>query len=181
MIYHASNINGTATITFKTNNKVTELTNCKNLTKYIFTYTPDKAGFIPLQFLSGGTTLDLNLNVEALDINVQEVSGYEFKFKATDFANDEEVKQWTCKNKQIEFSENFDWINGGLKNGDNDIGPYFRIQAGHWMKIPYKLFEEDLKNTGACFKMVFKAYNCRDYDATFINCLSNDKGLEMKA
>lgn len=183
VIYHLNNVNGTAVIDFKVNSGLKgSLKNCKNLTKYNFAYTPEDSGFVQLQFVCGGTTLDLTLDIEKLDIEITEVEGYEFKFKATEFANNEEVKNWgKDKNIPIDFSENFDWINGGLKTGNDDIGPYFRIQAGTWMKIPYQIFKTDLKNTGACFKMIFKAYNCRDYDAIVADCMSDERGLKLKA
>ena len=93
MIYHANNVNGTATIDFKVNSGLKgSLENCSNLTKYNFAYTPEDSGFVQLQFICGGTTLDLTLDVEDLNINITEVSDYIFKFKATEFANNEEIK-----------------------------------------------------------------------------------------
>jgi hypothetical protein len=47
MIYHANNINGTATIDFKVNSGLKgSLNNCQNLTKYNFSYTPEIDGFV---------------------------------------------------------------------------------------------------------------------------------------
>lgn len=181
IIYHPSN-NGNATIQFKVNGQnKTPKENCKNFTEYTFAYTPEGSGFIQLQFSCGTTEIGLILEVEALDLDIAEVPGYEFKFKATDFANDTEIQNWTCKGQKILFSDNFDWINGGLKSGVDDVGPYFRIQAGSYMDIPYQIFSDDLKDSGACFKVIFKAYNCRDYDASVIECMNDDRGISLKA
>ena len=187
MIYHPDNINGTATISFNVNGEFkSQEVNCKNLEYYTFSYTPDESGFVSLQFICGAAEKSFILDVIPLDLTVDEVSGYEFKFKATEFTNDTEIKNWSFKDqdnieRKIEFSETFDWINGGLKSGSDDVGPYFKIQAGSWMKIPYKIFSEDLKTDGACFKMIFKASNCRDYDAVVIDCMNNNRGLSLKA
>ena len=183
MIYHPDN-NGTATIRFKVNGGQEDkasLINCKNFVYYPFSYTPDKSGLTLLQFICGTREAKIIIEVEPLDLTVEEVEGYEFKFKASDFANNEEIKSWSFINqdnafKTIQFSENFDWINGGLKAGENDVGPYFKVSAGSYFTIPYKIFQEDLKNTGACFKIIFKASNCRDYDASVINCTTERQG-----
>lgn len=177
MIYHNDNVNGTAEINFTVNGTPKQpLQNCKNLTTYYFAYTPDTAGFIPLQFSCGGGRANLILNVESLNLNISEVPGYEFKFKASDFSNNEEIQTWKIQNQHLEFSTNFDWINGGLKSGIDDVGPYFKVTAGTTVTFPYKLFATDLKNTGACFKMIFKAHNCRDYDAIVANASSPNDG-----
>ena len=182
MIYHPSNTNGTATIQFKVNgSNKSSLENCANFTYYPFSYTPDESGFVQLQFICGTADANLVLEVEPLNLTVSEVSGYEFKFKATEFANDAEIQDWKIGNEKIRWSENFDWINGGLKSGADDVGPYFKIQAGSYMEIPYKMFADDLKNYGACFKMIFKASNCRDYDASIAECINDGKGVSLKA
>lgn len=182
MIYHANNINGTATIDFKVNSGLKgSLNNCQNLTKYNFSYTPEDEGFVQLQFVCGGTTLDLTLDVESLELGVSETTGYEFKFKATEFTNNNEIQNWHINGQKIVWSDNFDWINGGLKTGIDDVGPYFKVPAGSWMDIPYQIFATDLKDTGGSFKIIFKASNCRDYDAIIAECLHEGRGLSLRA
>ena len=177
MIYHPSNINGTATIQFRANGvDKGSKNNCKNLTYYNFSYTPDQGGFMSLQFICGTAEKSFVLDVAPLELEgLEEVKGYAFKFKATDFANNEAVQNWTFKDQDgitqsINFPTTFDWINGGLQTGIDDVGPYFKIQAGSYMEFPYKMFSRDLKDTGACFKIIFKDHNCRDYDSFVANC-----------
>lgn len=160
--------------------------NLQNFEEKVFAYTPDKAGLIDLRFNSNnGGFLSLILDVKPLDIDIEEVSGYEFKFKATDFSNNDEIKKWSYNNQLIEFSENFDWINGGLNAGVNDIGPYFKIPIGSHINIPYKLFERNLLISGGNLKVIFKAYNCRDYDAEVLSCYekigATEVGLQLQA
>jgi hypothetical protein len=50
------------------------------------------------------------------------------------------------------------------------------------MTIDYKPFQKDITATlGKCFKMIFKVTKCKDYDAEFLNCMSDNIGLTLKA
>ena len=185
MIYSPENVLGNAKITFKVNSEEkTTIEDCKNLTWYSFAFTPDEGGFIPLEFECDNSSLSLILDVEEIQLDVSEVTDYVFKFKATDFSNNEEVKQWICNGQKIIFSDNFDWYNGGLQTGAEDseqMGPYFKVPAGSRMIIPYNLFNRNiLTSKGANFKIIFKAYNCQDYDAICIENYNN-VGLRLKA
>lgn len=191
MIYHPDNQNG-STVIFKVNGEYkAKKDNCFNLTEYSFSYTPAESGFLQLGFACGTTEISFILEVDPLDIDVEEVEGYTFKFKASDFTNNEEIQEWTYNGQSINFYDinpasaledgdslenhkNFDWINGGLQTGIDDVGPYFKIQTGSYMEIPLKLFEKELWNTGASFKIIFKASNCRDYKTSIVNCCDNN-------
>lgn len=76
----------------------------------------------------------------------------------------------TPKNVSMTFSENFDWVNGGLHteyDEGNHLRQYFCVRAGTYVNINYDLFgqEYDPKQYGKNFKFIFKATNCRTYDA----------------
>lgn len=186
-IYHPNNNNSNGYIEFFANGELKgREDNLQNFEEKIFAYTPDKAGLIDLRFNSNnGGFLSLVLDVSPLDIDIEEVSDYEFKFKATDFSNNDEIKKWSYDNQLIEFSENFDWVNGGLNAGVNDVGPYFKIPIGSYINIPYKLFETNLLTSGANLKVIFKAYNCRDYDAEVLSCYekigATEVGIQLQA
>jgi len=49
------------------------------------------------------------------------------------------------------------------------------------MTIPYEMFATDPRVNGSNFKIIFKIENCRDYDATVLNCLSEDIGIQLNA
>lgn len=190
MIYSPTNVTGEAEITFKVNSEEkSTIQKCENLKWYYFAFTPADGGFIPLEFVCDNSSLSLTLDVEEIELDISEVTDYVFKFKATDFSNDEEIKNWNYNGQKIIFSENFDWNNGGLKTGAEDaeqMGPYFKIPAGSRMTIPYNLFGNNtLASRGANFKMIFKAYNCQDYDAIIAENYEetpNKKiGLRLKA
>jgi hypothetical protein len=122
MIYSPTNVTGEAEITFKVNSEEkSTIQKCENLKWYYFAFTPADGGFIPLEFVCDNSSLSLTLDVEEIELDISEVTDYVFKFKATDFSNDEEIKNWNYNGQKIIFSENFDWNNGGLKTGAEDI------------------------------------------------------------
>lgn len=187
MIYHPNNAQASGEISFSVNGEPKgKYIGLKNFEQKIFTFTPEISGLHLIEFKSNnGGSLNFILNVSSLNIPITEVLGYEFKFKASDFSTNEEIKKWKIENNLISFSENFDWINGGLITDDsaNTHGVYFNIPAGSTMTIPYELFATNLKTSGACCKIIFEASNCRDYDAQVLACYNNsiNKGLRLNA
>ena len=187
MIYHPNNTQAFGEISFSVNGEPKgKYTGLKNFEQKIFTFTPEISGLHLIEFKSNnGGSLNFILNVSSLNIPITEVLGYEFKFKASEFSTNEEIKKWKIENNLVSFSENFDWINGGLisDNTTKEHGVYFKIPAGSSMTIPYKLFDQNLKTSGACCKIIFEASNCRDYDAQVLSCYDNNdnKGLLLNA
>lgn len=176
-IYGKNNINNDAIIDFFVNDSFkASSTELANFETYKFSYTPEISNLINLKFQVKNTEnyIDIILDVKPLEFPIKEIEGYEFKFKASSFSNNEEIMNWSCdknnSNKKIIFSQGFDWENGGWRNGSDDVGPYFKIPAGSFITLPYNLFSSDLKATGGNFKIIFKTKNCKDYDATFLNC-----------
>ena len=62
------------------------------------------------------------------------------------------------------------------ENGDQ----YFCVKSGTTATINYNLFSNDAKKTGKEFKVVFKTTNIKNRDTTFISCIDNNIGLDMK-
>jgi hypothetical protein len=135
--------------------------------------------------------------------DVEEDTGYAFKIKASDISGNDMLRSWSTtlsssiydkwpQNKKtigLEFSSNFDWINGGLKQETLANGQkrnYICVRAGTTMTINYDLFRMSSNNVqanGKSFKFIFKTANCKDYDAQVLSSFSNnDKiGLLMRA
>ena len=136
-------------------------------------YTPSTAGAKVLTITSGTTTKTLNLTVNSVNITNEEVPGYVFKLKASDLASNTALQNWYYDDSnptttKLQFSNNFDWINGGLQtelDENNEIRQYIRVKSGTTMTIPYKMFASDPRINGADFKIIFKIDNCRNYDA----------------
>lgn len=185
IIYGTENVNGSATITLRESGVIkSTIENAKNLTVYQWAYTPSIAGSYPLTVQCGTSENTFTINVKSVDIDNEEVEGYAFKFKASDFANNIAIQRWDSNGVSASFSERFDWINGGLKFDKDDTihGQFVRIKAGSQMTINYPLFSKDAAVYGKSFKFIFKASNCRNYDAKVLTCLyNNNRGIQMTA
>ena len=140
-------------------------------------YTPLIAGEnIVLTVQSGGQEKSINVSVKSIGVKIEEKMGYAFKLKSTDFASNDSVRNWNSNNYTATFSDNFDWINGGLKTESDDEGGHRQclvIKAGTRMSINYNLWEKNPPGLGKHLKIIFKATNCRDYDATVLTSKSD--------
>ena len=113
-------------------------------------------------------------------MNREEVSGAAFSLKAINFSGNDEIINWVggseTKPVRLNFSDNFDWRNGGLKYeilDDGSIEKFICVRQGTWMEIDYRLFEDFKTGTtgGKNFKFCFKAANCYDYEAPVLSCI----------
>lgn len=161
----------------------TDVVNCS--VRY-WSYTPVTAGEKTLTIICNDAERQLILNVNALNIDNEEVGGYAFKFKGTDFSSNAAVQAWESNGVTLETSNNFDWINGGLKtelDENNNVRQFVCVKAGTTLTIDYDMFNVNALNDGKTIKMIFKAVNCRDYDAQVLKCYddSNNIGLIMRA
>ena len=187
IIFYKYGNTGTLTATLKENGvEVDNWENIRNGELRKWYYTPLASTTRNLTIQCGSAEKTLILEVDSLDIDNDEIEGYAFRFKASDFASNNAIQNWNSNNITAEFSPNFDWINGGLKSEKDENGnvrQYFRIKAGSTMTINYKLFNIDAPIGGKNFKFIFRADSCRDYDALVLNCYDNNKniGLKMQA
>ena len=182
---------GTSQITLSVDNAVIATTEVDRTTQYWF-YTPTDAGAHTLTITCGSVSRTINITVTAVVLeDVSEKSGYDFKFKASEFATNSAVRNWSSNGITATYSNNFDWINGGLHTEEDENGnlqQYFCVRAGTTMTINYKLFGNtyDPKELGKNFKFIFKAVNCRTYDAEVLSCYdstigTNGIGLRLTA
>jgi hypothetical protein len=122
----------------------------------------------------------ITMNVEKLNIDVSPVTaGLEFDFNPVGYSNSSANRLWSYNDVAMEVSDNFDWVNGGYQideNGDQ----YFCIKAGTNATINYNLFADDPKKTGKEFKIIFRTKNIRKRDTSFLNCINDGIGLDMK-
>lgn len=175
LIYDPQNTGGTAIVQLLEQGiERDRWENVQNLDKdRSWSYTPTISGDVTLTVQCSGIEKSITIEVEKLDIDVEEVEGYTFKFKASEFASDTNVKNWNSNGVNATFSTNFDWINGGLKTETIEDGSnrqYFNIKAGSSMTINHHLFKNTAKTNGKTIKIIFKVTNCRDYDARILAC-----------
>ena len=131
------------------------------------------------------TSKDIELIVNKMDLNVSEVSDYKFSLNALKFSSNDELRNWKSNGVNLDFSENFDWINGGLKFeilDDGSVEKYICVRQGTRMTINYNLFENfnSTDTGGKNFKFCFKAINCYDYEAPILDCYEDVSKVGIK-
>lgn len=176
-IYNPQNVSGTAEIElFENGESKDKWTNVQNLVMKDWAYTPTvPSNSMILTVQSGGREKSITVVVNPIDVTINEKPGYAFKFKATDFSSNENIKNWGTDTCGISFSEKFDWINGGLQTEEDGQGghrQYVAIKAGSSMTIDYDMWAKNAPGYGKHLKVIFKATNCRDYDAQVLSSLT---------
>lgn len=83
-------------------------------------------------------------------------------------------------NHPLTFSDNFDWENGGFKT-DEQGGTYLCIKCGTSVTFDRSVFADDAMRNGKEIKLIFKATNCRNYDAEIGSCLADGIGIKLQA
>ena len=152
-------------------------------------YTPLTSGIKTLTITSGTVTKTLSLTVNSININNEEIGDYAFRLKASELPSNNALKDWHYDEihpttSKLQFSNNFDWINGGIQTeyDENDqLRQFIRIKSGTTMTIPYEMFATDPRINGSNFKIIFKVENCRDYDAKILDCVSENIGIQLNA
>lgn len=172
VIYDPASVFTNATL-YIDNELVTTWENIDRSVQYWY-YTPTTKGTHTLGIRCGTTLREIEVIVNEVQLDIEEVAGYTFKFKSSEFASNSAVRAWNSNGITASFSNNFDWVNGGLHteyDSNRNLQQYFCIKSGTRMTINYKLFgDEDPKSRGMTFKIIYKTKNCRDYDAEIANC-----------
>lgn len=189
VVYNPSN--PITTVTLKEDGVTVSTWQNVDRTVHYWNYSPTTYGTKTLTITCGETTKTIIIEVEELDIDEAEVTGYDFRFKASEMATNDAVKTWsatytptgsnTPQTVDITFSNNFDWVNGGLHtetDEDGHLRQFFVVRAGTTATFNYNLFGQayDPKQYGKSFKFIFKAVNCRTYDANVLTCMDSSNG-----
>jgi len=149
----------------------------------IYAFKSDSLESCVIKIKCRDTEKILNATIIPLDIDASPVlTGLEFDFNPVGRSNEGDNRLWTDANNPavtLSVSDNFDWINGGYQRDENK-DQYFCVKAGTRATINYKLFENDPKATGKEFKVIFRSKNVRRRNTSFIQCLNDGIGLDMK-
>lgn len=162
-----------------------------NRTLHYWPYTLTEYGSVKLSIKTdnGDAAKDIELIVNKISLDVTEPAGAAFSLKANNFSSNNELLVWnsnTPENVTLEFSDNFDWENGGLRfeeKSDGSVEKFIRVRQGTRMTIKYKLFGEALSGNGKNFKVNFRATNCYDYSAPLLTCYDENSkvGIRLEA
>ena len=148
---------------------------------YTYSYKANEAGTFTLTISCGeAKSKTIKLTVEKLEINVSPVTaGLEFDFNPVGYSNNSVNRLWSHNDVTMDVSDNFDWVNGGYQI-DESGDQYFCVKAGTNAVINYDLFADDPKKNGKEFKVIFRTKNIRKRDTSFLTCLNDGVGLDMK-
>lgn len=145
----------------------------------IYTFKTDVVDEHIVTITCGNTTKTLKINVVKLNIDVKPVSGLAFDFNPSGKSNNDTDRLWSDGTVQMSVSPNFDWVNGGYQYDENG-DQYFCVKAGTTATFDYELFANDAKIDGKEFKVIFKTTNIKNRNTSFISCMDNGIGLDMK-
>lgn len=179
IVVYTPNSTTTSNIILAENGETKDTWNNIDRTLHYWNYSPTTTGTKILTITVGSVVKTITITVNSIAVNNDEVSGYDFKIKASDIVSNTALQN----NELLSFSNNFDWINGGLKterDSNGNIQQYICIKAGTTMTINKQLFNSSLP-FGLDFKIILKTTNCSDYDAKILDCYSNDIGIELFA
>lgn len=175
VFYNPLNSDGLVTATlFEDGIEQDKWVNYENGKQYYWNYTPTTSGSKFLTITSGTSEVVIRLTVYDLGLTVEEVPGYEFKFKASDIISNNVLQNWSQGSIVPTFSENFDWTNGGLQTELDDFGNprnYVCVKIGNRLSFNYKPFSKpnsSIISNGFCIKVIFKVTECRSYDASIL-------------
>lgn len=176
-VYDPSTV--TPTVEISVNGKVVS-TPTLEMSTNVYTFKTDVIGEHIITITCGETVKTIKANITKLDIDVTPVtSGMAFDFNPTGKSNNDADRVWTDGNVSMSVSDNFDWVNGGYQYDENG-DQFFCVKAGTTATIDYQLFADDAKVQGKEFKVVFKTSNIKKRDTTFVSCMDNGIGLDMK-
>lgn len=179
IVVYTPNTSVTNNIVLAVDGQTVDIWNNINRNIHYWNYSPSTVGVKVLTISAGTTVKTITIEVISISISNEEISGYDFKIKASDIVSNTDLQN----NNLLTFSNNFDWINGGLKSEEDangNIQQYICIKAGTTMTINKQLFNNAL-STGLNFKIIMKTANCSDYDAKILDCYSNNIGLQLFA
>lgn len=152
-----------------------------------WSYKAMTAGTDTLTITCGNVVKTITIAVESSGVDIQPITtGLILDLNPQGHTNNDTNKTsfgYTDKNgvnHPLLFSSNFDWNNGGFQTDENG-DTYFCVKCGTTATFDCSLFADDAMRNGKEIKLIFKATNCRDYDAQIASCISDGIGFVLQA
>ena len=184
IVYNPASL--TASITLAVNG-VTVSTQTVDRTRQTWNYKATEVGTDVLTITCGSVTKTINLPVASSGVDIQPITtGLVLDLNPQGKTNNDNDRasfgyiDGSGTNHPLTFSSNFDWENGGFKT-DAEGGTYLCVKCGTSVTFDRSLFADDAMRNGKEIKMIFKATNCRNYDAAIGSCYSNGIGIRLQA
>ena len=148
---------------------------------YTYSYKANNEGTFIFTITCGeAEQKTVTVKVEKLNIDIEQVTGgLEFDFNPIGYSNSSTDRLWSYNDVTMTVSDNFDWVNGGYQI-DESGDQYFCVKAGTNAVINYNLFADDPKKSGKEFKVIFKTKNIRKRNTSFLTCIDDNIGIDMK-
>lgn len=142
-------------------------------------YRADNAGMRTIKFSSGGTDLELSLEVGESIIQFEaETMGLDFALTSANRSNEDVNREvWESGAIAAQFT-GFDWvINGWLKDPHNNS--VMRVSGDAQVIIPFNIFGKDFKANGKTIEIDFATRNVLDFQKNIISCFANNIGIQI--
>lgn len=176
----------TASITLAVNGVVVS-TQTVDRTRQTWNYKADTAGTDTLTITCGSVVKTITLQVASSGVDIEPITtGLTLDLNPQGHTNNDTDRasfgytDGNGTNHPLTFSDNFDWENGGFKT-DEQGGTYLCIKCGTSVTFDRSVFADDAMRNGKELKLIFKATNCRNYDAEIGSCLADGIGIKLQA
>lgn len=152
-----------------------------------YSYRALEAGDVVFKISAGeGTTPKvISFHVNEVNVNVQaETEDLVLYLNTQGRSNNEETRDiWRYENPATHETitaqlQNFNWALNGWRTDEDGI-VVMRLSDDARITIPYKIFESDFKSTGKTIEIEFATRQVADYNATILNCMSDNIGLKI--
>lgn len=137
-------------------------------------------GSIIFRISSGGEMLDLPVVVSESGVVIEPITdALALCFDPTGRSNLEDNPAiWTdgevsATFRDIGFTQADGW------QTDADGASLLRVLPGGEVTIPFKLFDNDARSSGATIEVEMATHNVRDYDTVVMSCLSGGRGFKI--
>ena len=143
-------------------------------TRKYWYYKLNESGQHTIKIVANGVEKSFNIDVEALNIDVDPVTdNLTFQLSALGRTNsDVNRNEWTYGNIQCNL-QGFNWINNGwLDNG-------LKVSNGASLTIPLQIFGSDFRVNGKTIEIDFEVTDVANYDSTLLSCMSGNRGIEI--
>lgn len=154
-------------------------------TEQTWVYRPDEVGTTTLTISTTQdnvtVTRQIQFAVTETQIDVHAVTD-DLALYLTSYGrsnNEEHPEVWEYGNISATLT-GFNWTSNGWVQDESGI-TVLRVSGEARVTIPYKLFQNDFRNSGKTIEIEFATRDVRNYDAAILSCYSGGRGIVITA